>query len=110
MPAAARTLFASGRHLPLATARAFHVSNRRLFADAAPAPLPPRKPMGAFRGGLFGFLFGCVLSGGAVYSYAVQELKASSDLVTDDLYTLQASVNRLSNYVKVLEEKVQSKK
>ncbi|PHH80051.1 hypothetical protein CDD80_3040 [Ophiocordyceps camponoti-rufipedis] len=86
MPAAASALIAGGRRLTLTSARTFHASTRLLLADAAPPPLPPRKPMGAFRGGLFGFLFGCVLSGGAVYSYAVQELKASSDLVTDDLY------------------------
>ncbi|RDA92284.1 hypothetical protein CP533_3255 [Ophiocordyceps camponoti-saundersi (nom. inval.)] len=110
MSTTARKLFASGIHRTAAISRSLHASKPRLFADAVPPPLPPRKPMGAFRGGLFGFLLGCVLSGGAVYGYAVQELKASSDLVTDDLYTLQASVNRLSNYVKVLEEKVQGKK
>lgn len=35
---------------------------------------------------LFGFLFGCVLSGGAVYSYLVQEYKTSNDLLTEDIY------------------------
>ncbi|ODA76548.1 hypothetical protein RJ55_07818 [Drechmeria coniospora] len=74
------------------------------------APLPARKPMGAFRGGAFGFLFGCVLSGGAVYNYLLQEYKASNDLLTEDIYTLQASVTRLSNYVRNLEEKAQGKK
>ncbi|PHH87874.1 hypothetical protein CDD83_8301 [Cordyceps sp. RAO-2017] len=59
---------------------------------------------------LFGFLFGCVLAGGGVYSYLVQEYKASNDLLTEDIYTLQASVNRLSTYVKTLEEKIPGKK
>lgn len=35
---------------------------------------------------LFGFLFGSVLSGGAVYSYLVQEYKTSNDLLTEDIY------------------------
>lgn len=35
---------------------------------------------------LFGFLFGCVLSGGAVYSYVLGEYKASNDLLTEDIY------------------------
>lgn len=35
---------------------------------------------------LFGFLFGTVLSGSAVYSYLVAEYKASNDLLTEDIY------------------------
>ena len=35
---------------------------------------------------LFGFLFGTVLSGSAVYSYLVGEYKASNDLLTEDIY------------------------
>jgi len=35
---------------------------------------------------LFGFLFGCVLSGGAVYSYLFQEYKTSNELLTEDIY------------------------
>ena len=35
---------------------------------------------------LFGFLFGCVLSGGAVYSYVLGEYKTSNDLLTEDIY------------------------
>ncbi|POR34253.1 Uncharacterized protein TPAR_05544 [Tolypocladium paradoxum] len=105
MPGAARILFTSGSRA--LAARTFHTSARRM-ADAA--PLPARKPMGAFRGGLFGFLFGCVLSGGAVYSYVLGEYKASNDLLTEDIYTLQASVTRLNNYVKALEDRTQGKK
>merc|ERR1712000_701691 len=84
-------------------ARTIHTSARRM-ADAA--PLPPRRPMGAFRGGLFG----SVLSGSAVYSYLVGEYKASNDLLTEDIYTLQASVTRLTNYVQNLETRLQEKK
>ncbi|KAF4510535.1 hypothetical protein G6O67_002415 [Ophiocordyceps sinensis] len=94
----------------VAAPRALHTSLPRRMPDAAAVPLPSRKPMGAFRGGLFGFLFGCVLSGGAVYSYLLQEYKASNDLLTEDIYTLQASVARLANYVRNLEDKTQGKK
>lgn len=35
---------------------------------------------------LFGFLFGSVLAGGSVYSYVLQEYKASNELLTEDIY------------------------
>ncbi|KAF4974043.1 hypothetical protein FZEAL_9015 [Fusarium zealandicum] len=89
------------------TQRSFHTSARRM-ADAV--PLPARKPMGAFRGGLFGFLLGSFLSGSAAYSYLVKEYKTANDLLTEDIYTLQASVTRLSNFVQALETKTQGKK
>ncbi|KAL7801378.1 hypothetical protein V8C43DRAFT_270848 [Trichoderma afarasin] len=104
-PASSRIL-ASGARRALSS-RSFHASARRLNESA---PLPARKPMGAFRGGLFGFLFGSVLAGGAVYSYVLQEYKASNELLTEDIYTLQASVTRLTNHVKILEEKIQQKR
>ncbi|KAK3192682.1 hypothetical protein K4F52_001036 [Lecanicillium sp. MT-2017a] len=84
----------------------FHTSARRLND----APLAAKKPMGAFRGGLFGFLFGTVVAGSGVYTYLLQEYKASNDLLTEDIYTLQASVTRLTNYVKNLEQLIQEKK
>ncbi|OAA62618.1 hypothetical protein SPI_04158 [Niveomyces insectorum RCEF 264] len=68
---------------PAAT-RCFQTSVRRL-ADA-PAPLPARKPVGAFRGGLFGFLLGTTLTSAAVYGYVLQEYKASNDQLTEDIY------------------------
>lgn len=104
-------------------------------------------------------MFGSVLAGGAVYSYVLQEYKASNELLTEDIYvclpnelalalrsrdaelsfllchflstsltaskhilksksfangiidqTLQASVTRLTNHVKILEEKIQQKR
>lgn len=97
------------------------------------------------------------MAGGAVYSYVLQEYKASNELLTEDIYvrlsnlsalgelgispcsttlssllnhlrynsrgrmkriianktinqTLQASVTRLTNHVKILEEKIQQKR
>jgi hypothetical protein len=54
------------------------------MADAS--PLPARKPLGAFRGGLFGFLLGSFLSGSAAYSYLLKEYKTANDLLTEDIY------------------------
>ncbi|KAG5973513.1 hypothetical protein E4U55_000481 [Claviceps digitariae] len=88
-------------------ARTFSTSARRM-ADAS--PLPAKRPMGAFRGGLFGFLFGSVLAGSAVYTYLLQEYRAYNDLLTEDIYTLQASVTRLTNYVKTMEQIIRERK
>ncbi|KAF2963793.1 hypothetical protein GQX73_g9781 [Xylaria multiplex] len=73
-----------------AAARNFHATPRTL-ADAT-AALPARKPVGAFRGGLFGFLLGTTLAGGGVYGYT--------------LLALQAACQRLNTYVKELEDKM----
>ncbi|MCJ1346324.1 hypothetical protein MMC31_004539, partial [Peltigera leucophlebia] len=69
--------------------RGFHNSTRRMN-DAASAAvdtsLPLRQPIGAFRGGLFGFLLGSSLSGAAVYYYILNEYKVSNELLTEDIY------------------------
>ncbi|KAL2022802.1 hypothetical protein VTK56DRAFT_4618 [Thermocarpiscus australiensis] len=96
------TLKTTTRAAPI---RTFSTSAARLDAAAA-APLPARKPVGALRGGLFGFFLGSTLAGGAVYYYAVQEYKASNDLLTEDIYALQNAVERLSKYLTTLEEKM----
>ncbi|KUI66135.1 hypothetical protein VM1G_01615 [Cytospora mali] len=106
---AARLFTSSARALastniaPGAT-RSFQTTARRLYADAA--PLPARKPMGAFRGGLFGFLLGATLAGSGTYYYVLQDYKASNELLQDDIYALQAATQRMSNYLTTLEEKI----
>ncbi|SPQ18714.1 d85af470-7588-469a-a851-ef29e9c6b5be [Thermothielavioides terrestris] len=87
--------------------RSFSTSPARLDAAAA-APLPARRPIGALRGGLFGFFLGSTLAGGAVYYYAIQEYKASNELLTEDIYALQNAVDRLSTYLATLEEKMEA--
>ncbi|KAH6961484.1 uncharacterized protein FTOL_10027 [Fusarium torulosum] len=104
MSPASRILSASSRAL---ATRTFSTSARRM-ADVT--PLPARKPLGAFRGGLFGFLLGSFLSGSAAYSYLLKEYKTANDLLTEDIYTLQASITRLSNHVQALETRSQGKK
>ncbi|KAI1660036.1 hypothetical protein F4813DRAFT_311262 [Daldinia decipiens] len=84
--------------------RSFHATARTM-ADAT-TPLPVRKPVGAFRGGLFGFLLGSTLAGAGIYSYVLREYKASNELLTEDIYALQAACQRLNTYVQQLEEKM----
>ncbi|RDW85037.1 hypothetical protein BP6252_02627 [Coleophoma cylindrospora] len=92
--------------VPFHATHSFHSSARRL-AEVAATPLPARKPVGAFRGGLFGFLLGSTLAGAGVYYYVLEEYKVSNELLTEDIYSLQASVQRVHSYVQTLEEKLQ---
>jgi len=97
-----RTLLSTTQ--PRMFCRSFQTSTRRV-ADTA-VPLPVRKPVGAFRGGLFGFLLGSTLAGAGVYYYVLEEYKVSNELLTEDIYSLQASVQRVHTYVQTLEEKL----
>jgi len=74
--------------------------------DAA-TPLPAKKPVGAFRGGLFGFLLGTAATGAGMYYYVLGEYRVSNELLTEDIYNLQATVQRIESYVRVLEDKVE---
>ncbi|KPI39901.1 uncharacterized protein AB675_11451 [Cyphellophora attinorum] len=73
--------------------RSFGSSTRRL-AEVQPV-VPVKKPVGAFRGGLFGFLLGSTLAGASVYYYILEEYKVSNELLTEDIYALQAAVQRI---------------
>ncbi|KFZ20393.1 hypothetical protein V502_03197 [Pseudogymnoascus sp. VKM F-4520 (FW-2644)] len=84
-------------------ARSFQTTARRA---QAPIPLPERKPVGAFRGGLFGFFFGSSLTGAGVYYYVLEEYRVANELLTEDIYSLQAAVQRVHAYVETLEEKL----
>lgn len=78
----------------------------RRAAQITETPLPVRKPVGAFRGGLTGFLLGSTLAGAGVYYYILEEYKVSNELLTEDIYSLQNSVQRVHTYVQSLEEKL----
>jgi len=73
---------------------------------ATTVAVPVRKPVGAFRGGLVGFLLGAAGAGTLVYTYILDEYKVSNELLTEDIYALQAAVQRIHSYVTTLEEKV----
>ncbi|EOA89970.1 hypothetical protein ACJQWK_02374 [Exserohilum turcicum] len=93
---------------PMATAsRAFQTS-AALRQDVVAAPV--KKPVGAFRGGLFGFLLGATTSGAGMYYYVIDEYRVSNQLLTEDIYALQSAVQRIEGYVRTLEEKVDAKK
>ncbi|GAB7357460.1 hypothetical protein MBLNU459_g0003t1 [Dothideomycetes sp. NU459] len=102
--AAARTLRFSTATAPvLRQARSFQTSSR--LYDVSAGAMPVRKPVGAFRGGILGFLLGATLSGSALYYYVIDEYKLSNELLTEDIYALQSAVQRIEGYVKTLEEK-----
>jgi len=101
--AAART----GTRAPIVATRAFQTS-AALRQEGVVAPV--RKPVGAFRGGLFGFLLGATASGAGMYYYVVDEYRVSNQLLTEDIYALQSAVQRIEGYVRTLEEKVNAKK
>ncbi|KAH7110112.1 hypothetical protein B0J11DRAFT_544654 [Dendryphion nanum] len=92
-------------------ARGFHTA-QPLKAEAVVAPTvaPVKKPVGAFRGGLFGFLLGATSAGAGMYYYVIDEYRISNELLTEDIYALQSAVQRIEGYVKTLEEKVGSKR
>jgi hypothetical protein len=58
---------------------------------------------------LFGFLLGSMLAGTGLYYYVIDEYKVSNELLTEDIYALQAAVQRIESYVKNLEEQVPKK-
>lgn len=88
-----------------ASQRNFQTS-RILLQEAA--ALPAKKPVGAFRGGIFGFLLGATTAGAGMYYYVIEEYKVSNELLTEDIYALQAAVQRIDGYVRTLEEKVET--
>ncbi|KAM0803505.1 hypothetical protein BDR22DRAFT_32530 [Usnea florida] len=98
--------FLSPSSTPLrASSRTFRSSSPRL-QDAAATAMPVRKPVGAFRGGMFGFLLGSTLAGAGTYYYILEEYKVSNELLTEDIYALQAAVQKIHTYVSTLEEKM----
>ncbi|KAL1898087.1 hypothetical protein Cpir12675_002035 [Ceratocystis pirilliformis] len=85
-------------------ARSFQTSAACM--NAGSTALPARKPVGAFRGGLFGFLLGTTLAGASVYGYLVQEYTASNAVLSADIYALQQTITRVDTLLKTLDGKV----
>ncbi|KAJ5923316.1 hypothetical protein N7454_008561 [Penicillium verhagenii] len=83
-------------------ARSFSVSRPRWEA----APLPTSKPVGAFRGGVFGFLSGAVVAGASVYYYILGDYRVANEMLTDDIAALQSATLKLQSYTNELESKV----
>ncbi|KAJ5129653.1 uncharacterized protein N7515_005692 [Penicillium bovifimosum] len=70
------------------------------------APLPSSKPVGAFRGGLFGFLAGSVAASSLVYFYILSEYRLANEMLSDDIAALQMATIKLQSYITELETKV----
>ncbi|MCJ1449997.1 hypothetical protein MMC28_000325 [Mycoblastus sanguinarius] len=77
----------------LRNSRTFHSSARLLDSNAAGVTV--RKPVGAFRGGMFGFLLGSTLAGAGTYYYILEEYKVSNELLTEDIYVRRDPVVEL---------------
>ncbi|KAJ5216023.1 uncharacterized protein N7498_002430 [Penicillium cinerascens] len=82
-------------------ARPFSVSRPRWEAA-----LPARKPVGAFRGGVFGFLTGAVVAGASVYYYILGDYRVANEMLSDDIGALQSATMKLQSYITELESKV----
>ncbi|KAL3460455.1 hypothetical protein BJX64DRAFT_263117 [Aspergillus heterothallicus] len=76
------------------------------FLKNTGATLPAKKPVGAFRGGLFGFLSGALVAGGVVYYYILGEYRISNNMLTEDIYALQSATQKLQTYISELETRV----
>lgn len=53
---------------------------------AAATAVPLKKPVGAFRSGVFGFLLGSTLAGAGTWFYIMEEYRVSNELLTEDIY------------------------
>lgn len=84
---------------PFRTFRTFQSSAR--LRDATATTIPVRKPVGAFRGGMFGFLLGSTLAGAGTYYYILEEYKVSNELLTEDIYVSRDSIDELYERVAV---------
>ncbi|KAB8235240.1 hypothetical protein BDV23DRAFT_159774 [Aspergillus alliaceus] len=74
--------------------------------EAAGSTLPTKKPVGAFRGGIFGFLTGTIVAGASVYYYILGEYRVTNEMLAEDIYALQAATQKLQTYIGELETKV----
>ncbi|CUS13875.1 unnamed protein product [Tuber aestivum] len=83
---------------------------RQATSGTAPGAIPKKRPIGAFRGGLFGFLLGSTVSGGAAYFYLLEEYRVSNELLTEDVEALRTSIQRVEAYVRRLEESTEVQK
>ncbi|RMJ21194.1 hypothetical protein PHISP_07935 [Aspergillus sp. HF37] len=91
---------------PTLPPRISRFSTSGTLRDGTNASLPAKKPVGAFRGGVFGFLSGALAAGGAVYYYILAEYRVSNEMLTEDIYALQSATQTLQSYIVELEKKV----
>ncbi|KAI0076321.1 hypothetical protein K474DRAFT_1663155 [Panus rudis PR-1116 ss-1] len=64
---------------------------------------PPKKPVGAFRGGIVGFLFGFSLASSYAAYHLLDEYKQASAALQASVDELQQSTQRVSSHIKRIE-------
>ncbi|RPB20127.1 hypothetical protein L211DRAFT_792868, partial [Terfezia boudieri ATCC MYA-4762] len=64
------------------------------------------KPFYLFFYSLYGFLAGCTLAGAGSYYYFLEEYRLANELLTEDVDALRASVLRIEQYVRGVEDKL----
>ncbi|CAG8561481.1 6318_t:CDS:2 [Diversispora eburnea] len=62
-----------------------------------------RNPIGAFRGGLIGFLLGLTIAGGSGYYYLLDEYHTASNLLLSSVEELQKSTSKVRDYAQKIE-------
>ncbi|OCT53514.1 hypothetical protein CLCR_10843 [Cladophialophora carrionii] len=87
------------RAFPQFHSRSFQSTSRQFQEAATAAAVPVKRPVGAFRGGLFGFLLGSTLAGASVYYYILEEYKVSNELLTEDIYRARQPPLRQTLYM-----------
>jgi len=86
-------------------------SSSRICADApAAAPAanlgsvkPPKQPVGGFRGGIVGFLFGFSLASSFAAYHLLDEYKQASSALQTSVLELQASTEKVTAHIRRIE-------
>ncbi|WWC69857.1 uncharacterized protein I206_103800 [Kwoniella pini CBS 10737] len=65
--------------------------------------LPTKRPVGGFRGGILGFLFGFSISSGLSIYYLQQENKIASGLLLASIEELQQGTGKISSHLERLQ-------
>ncbi|KAL1925019.1 uncharacterized protein VTP21DRAFT_4673 [Calcarisporiella thermophila] len=95
-PFVARLISTSARRGFSSSSVARSEANGGIFGSA-------KKPVGGFRGGIIGFIFGAALAGGAGYYYLLDEYRTASSLLLHSVEELQSSTNKVREYAKKIE-------
>lgn len=92
------------------SSQARFLSTTPRLAQAGAATASPiivkKRGVGGIKGGLYGFLAGCTIAGAAAYFYFLEEYRLANELLTEDVDALRASVLRIEQYVRGVEDKL----
>ncbi|KAF0363031.1 hypothetical protein F8M41_013984 [Gigaspora margarita] len=77
--------------------------NRTAQGGSLSVQPPEKKRIGAFRGGLVGFLIGLSIAGGSGYYYLLDEYHTASNLLLSSVEELQKSTSKVHDYAQKIE-------